>query len=392
MKLAVTAWASQAARPRWRPGLLRLLLLAQYTLFGVTIGLQSTLWSDVQQGLGLGEGLFGTLMVVTPLTGFLLLLTASRHWGRYGQRRVATAGLLVIAGALFALGTAQNVAMFVASRALSGLGFALLESAANNAALDWEETTGRRIVGMLYAFFSAGMVVGALSAGLLLQVGLSYREALLLLPPLLLLTALWTALSAYPPERVSATGASGIVSRAILRRRIFLALVAISLLGVAGEALVDLWAVIYLRGLGAEALASSAAFALFSGAMVAGRLANSTLIVRWGAAAAIRCTAAAAASAALLLALGGVLPSVVAFALLALGVAGVLPTALSAARELLADEGEAAVNGIVATTYLGFVVGPPTIGWLAELCGLQPALLIFLAVIAAVMYGLSREL
>ena len=78
-------------------------------------------------------------------------------------------------------------------------------------------------------------------------------------------------------------------------------------------------------------------------------------------------------------------------ALLALGVANVVPTVLSATRELPGEGSEGAVNGIVATTYLGFVVGPPAIGWLAELCGLLPAMLIFLAVVATLMYALSRE-
>jgi MFS family permease len=391
VKLIAIRLAGEGALPRWSPALLRLLLLAQYVLFGATIGLQSMIWGDVQHALRLGEGPFGTVMVVTPMVGFVLLLTASRSWRRFGQRRVATAGLLTIGGALLALGSAHTVAMLLVSRVLSGLGFALLESAANNGALDWEQATGRRVVGTLYAFFSVGMVAGALGGGLLLQAGVGYRAALLLLAPCMLLAAAFTALTAYPPERAGG-GPAGGVSGAILRRRGFLTLAAISLLGVAGEALVDLWAVIYLRGLGANALAGSVAFALFSGAMVAGRLANPALITRWGARAAIRFTAASAAGAALLLALGGALPSVAAFALLALGVAGVLPTMLSAARERFTAEGEAPVNAIVATTYLGFVVGPPAIGWLAELCGLQPAMLIFLGLIAAAMYGLSREL
>jgi MFS family permease len=231
-------------------------------------------------------------------------------------------------------------------------------------------------------------VLGALGGGLLVQAGLSYRAALLLLAPLLLLLAAATAACRYPPERQALAPSGGVVPLAILRNRGFLVLATISLLGVAAESIVDLWAIIYLREQGAGALAGSFAFALFSGAMVGGRFANAAMLARWGTSATLRSAAAGIALAALLLAIGGAVPSVAGFALLALAVAGVLPTVMSATREHFAGESEAAVNGIVSTTYLGFVIAPPAVGWLAELCGLLPAMVFFLAIVVASLLAL----
>ncbi|HMQ31169.1 MAG TPA: MFS transporter [Chloroflexaceae bacterium] len=370
----------------WR---LRALLAAQFALLGLVIGAQSVLWSDIKLGLGLGDGVFGTAMMLTPLVGFVTLL-AGGPWRRLGQRPLALAGLLAIAGSVLLLATARTLWPFLAARVLAGLGFALLEGAVNRAALGWERSTGRQLVGLIYAMFSGGMVTGALAAGALVARGLGYGAALALLVPALLLVAAATAVTAYPQERSGATPGAAVAPGGLRDGR-FLLLACLALLAVAGEAVADLWGVIYLRTLGADALAGSVVFALFNGAMILGRLANGPLIARWGARAALRCAWVGTGLAAALLGLGGPLLSAAAFTLIGLAVAGVIPTLLSLARAGRAADGDAMVNRIVATTYLGFVVVPPVVGWLAELWGLQPALLLVLATISVALWRLARR-
>jgi predicted MFS family arabinose efflux permease len=125
--------------------------------------------------------------------------------------------------------------------------------------------------------------------------------------------------------------------------------------------------------------------------MIAGRLANAAIVGRWGARTALRCAYAGIAAAATLLALGGALAGAVAFGVLGLGVAGVVPTLLSASRQQLPDESDAATSGIVAAAYLGYVVAAPTIGWLAEALGMRVALPLILGAVALAMSWLSRK-
>jgi MFS family permease len=89
------------------------------------------------------------------------------------------------------------------------------------------------------------------------------------------------------------------------------------------------------------------------------------------------------------LAVGGEALSATAFSVLGLAIAGVAPTVLAVARARPTDERAAVVNAMVATTYLGFVVTPPTVGWLAELFGLQPTLLLVLAALLVAMRCLA---
>jgi MFS family permease len=369
---------------------LRWLLAAQYALFGIMAGAQSVLWEDLRRALALGEGAFGTAMLLTPLVGFCVLVAGQGAWSRLSRQRLAMAALGVIACALLVMTLAANLWGLLLFRALSGVGFALLEGAVTNAALDWERATGRRTVGMLYAVFSGGALAGALIAGALLRVGWGYAQVLAALIPAFVLLACATGSAAYP-ARQRIAGAAPALPIALLRDRRFLALAAICLLGVCAEALADLWMTIYLRGLGADALAAGAAFALFSAALIAGRLANAPLLARWGPRAPLRLACAASLVALALLAWGGLAGAVAAFVTLGLGVAGVTPTVLGIAQAQLASQRDSAVNGIVATAYLGFVVAPPAVGWLAEWLGLQPALIAVLAVAALGLGWLSRK-
>lgn len=366
---------------RRRQPSLRLLLSIQYALFSLVIGLQGVLWGEVQQALDLGERIFGAAMAITPLTGFVVLVIASPYLRPIGRRRLAVGGLLAIAGALLALGMAKTVGGLLLVRLLAGLGFALLESSATSTALDWEATHGRGLLGVLYGVFSGGMVLGALLGSVLLGVGVPYREALLLLVPGVLLTAAATGLAVYPQVHPAPGAAPARAPLALLRNRGFLVLATLCLLGVASEALADLWAVIYLRDLGAPPLISGAAFALFNGAMIGGRLANGALHAWLGVRRLVQLAGLGVAGASGLLAFGGVPASVAAFGLLGLAVAGVMPTVLGLAC-VERNGGEAAVRGLVATTYLGFVLTPPLIGWLAERYGLGLALLLCLGLIS----------
>ncbi|MBC8077994.1 MAG: MFS transporter, partial [Chloroflexales bacterium] len=220
--------------------------------------------------------------------------------------------------------------------------------------------------------------------------GWGYQSVLASLVPLFALLAAATLCVAYPPQQ-SGAGTAQTMSLALLRDRRFITLAAICLLGVCGEALADIWMMIYLRALGADAVVGGGAFALFSAAIIIGRLANAPMQARWGAAATLRYAGAAGALALALLAWGELFSTIAAFVILGLGVAGVTPTVIGAAQTRLPHQRDAAVNGLVATAYLGFVVAPPTVGWLAEWLGLQPALLLVLAISAGAIYCLARE-
>jgi fucose permease len=363
---------------RWRPRLALALLLAYFGLFGTIIGAQGVLWAEIIQALSLSKTIFGGVQLVAPLLSVGLLLVSGQIDSWLGKKRMALAGLALLAAAQLALARAPNLALLLMALLVTGAGNALLETAMNSATLDWEQITRHNVMNAMHAGFSAGAMLGAFGAGALLGLGWRYDQVLLLLMLLAIVILIATLPVTYPPvvasDHAEHAGPAATLRMLVVRPGI-LVLAVLCLFGIVGESVANLWSVIYLRELGAHAVLGGAAFALFNGAMLTGRLFKTALVARKGARASLLVSGAGVTLSTVLLMLpGGVPIAVLAFGLLGLAVAGVVPTALSAAARLSPGNSGAVTGAIMATAYSGFIVIPPLTGWLADLFSLQVAL------------------
>src|SRR5204863_1919249 len=133
--------------------------------------------------------------------------------------------------------------------------------------------------------------------------------------------------------------------------------------------------VIYLRQLGAPAMISGMSFALFNGAMLCGRLINSSIVARRGFRFSMALSSVTLILATLLLiATHNLWLATTGFIFLGLGVAGVVPTVLSRASQLAPNMPGAVSGGIMAAAYICFIVCPPAVGWVAQATSLRVAL------------------
>jgi MFS family permease len=148
------------------------------------------------------------------------------------------------------------------------------------------------------------------------------------------------------------------------------------------------WSGIYLRhDAGASPAAAAMAFTGFSFGMAVARLGGDVLNARIGAGRLLRGGMALVA-----IALGGVLligepvPAVIGFALCGLGIANAVPLLFSAAGRL--DPPGPSLAATFTLGYMGFIVGPPVIGILADQIGLPSTLsLLLLAALAVTVLG-----
>jgi len=139
-----------------------------------------------------------------------------------------------------------------------------------------------------------------------------------------------------------------------------------------GEGSVTDWGALRLHGLGAGAGLAAAGYAAFALAEACGRLAGSWLLARFGQRTVLVSGGLATCAGMLCAALAPSIPVVVAgFALAGLGVANAFPAAMTRVGLLAGPHGVA-----IASTlgYGGFLLGPPTIGFLAGWLGLGPSL------------------
>jgi MFS family permease len=136
------------------------------------------------------------------------------------------------------------------------------------------------------------------------------------------------------------------------------------------------WGGLYLtRDLGTSTAVAALAFAAFSGGMTAGRVFGDWLNHRLGAATLMQGGSALAG-----LALGGMLllaspaPAIAGFFLVGIGVANGVPLVFSAAGHAPAGESGPNIAAVSSMGSIGFLAGPPFIGFFAEATSLPLAL------------------
>jgi fucose permease len=143
-----------------------------------------------------------------------------------------------------------------------------------------------------------------------------------------------------------------------------------------GEGAMGDWSAVYLdQSLGADVGLAAMAFAVFSLTMALGRFAGDRVVARLGGGAVV-CGGGALAALGLgaTLLIGRPEVAIVGFGLIGAGLSCIFPVTLSAATRTPGIAAGAAIGGVCTIGYLGFLVGPPAIGGLAELVGLPTAL------------------
>ena len=335
--------------------------------------------SEGQLGLALFMAAVGALFAM-PLTGALA--------GRHGSRAATAVTVALYGLAVPGLALAPG---------LVGLGLALLAVGAASGALDVsmnaqgvavERRYRRPIMSSLHGMFSLGGMSGAAATALI-------ASRLDLFPHFLLVGALIVVLGllacapmlAASTEDRSAGPGFAKPSLGLLVPGV------VALSSLLSEGAMADWSAVYLsESLGAGTALAAAAFAAFSLAMAIGRFSGDRLVARLGGDLVVRAGGAlAAAGLAGTLLIGHPLAAVIGFALVGAGLSCTFPVVLSAAARSPEMPPSAAIAAVCTLGYLGFLIGPPAIGGLAELIGLPAALGLVVLLCALVAALGSRE-
>ena len=351
--------------------------LGAFGAFGLFWRTFAVLLADLSRALDLSPGPLGLALFVGAAASILAMATLGWTADRLGRRVLLMISGAVMGAGIAALAFTSNYAALLAALIVLYSASGLYDVGINAAAVDLERTTGRRFMAVLHAAFSAGGVVGALSSGALLSVGLDYR--LVYLGVLLPLGAVIFAVATtqLPPPGAALDNEDRGQRPPLLYRNAPLLLIAlIATLALLSEGEMEHWSGVYLRQtLGLSALLGGSGVAVFYAAMALGRLGAAFVIARFG----NRLTLQGAG----LLTAGGMAlslvtrePSVVIAGFLVVGLAlsAVVPISFSAAGDLAPERAGAAISVVTTLGYGGFLLGPVIIGGLAEVLGLRIAL------------------
>ena len=250
-----------------------------------------------------------------------------------------------------------------------------MDVAINADAVHEEVASGRPLLNLAHASFSAAVFFASLLTGLLRSLGAEPMAVFALVSALVVTAAVATRPG---PIRPWTTAAEGEAPRLI--QRVPGWLLALGLLGAMAfwiESAWQSWGAVHLeRAFDAGAGTSALAPALFAGAMAVGRLTAHRLAPPGSERTVLVAAAALAASGSALAAFAGsALVALVGILVAGAGCAVCAPTIISiAGRAAKSRERATLVGSLTTLMYLGFLVGPAAVGGLAELTTLRASL------------------
>lgn len=354
------------------------------TLFLVNGALFATWVSRIpaiEAGRGMTHAMLGLALFVVALGAMISMPLAGFLISRIGSDRVCRAAVLLYASMLPLLILAPNAVTFALALFAFGFGHGALDVAMNAQAVSVEKSYRRPIMSSFHALFSTGGLIGAALGGGIAALGLQPATHFSLMAAVLGGIALTTFRSLHPFEG-SMVPAAAIEPKAFfpLPSRGLVALGAIALCIMMGEGAMADWSAVYLRKIidTSEGLAATG-YAAFSIAMAAGRFFGDRLSAHFGPVQLVRGSALFA-----MVGLGLVLStpysvvSLLGFACVGLGFAPIIPQVFSAAGHHSGVNHGVALASVTTLGYLGFLLGPPAIGFAAGWVGLHAALAILL--------------
>ncbi len=317
------------------------------------------------------------------LLGTRVANPAVRRWGGRGVVRGGIPGLCLGFTLLpWAGGLASLTAIFFGIGLLAGL----VDVAMNIEAVAVERRFGRRVMTAIHGTWSVALFVGAGLA----TVGIAARipiEVHLPASAALVVAASWALLRWLPmSDRVGSITQQGPALRSEASRRVVLLLCLIAAGSFLMEGIAIEWSAVFLReSIGVDPRAAGLGVVAFSAGMAAARFVGDGLVARFGQPAVVRVGAVGAfAALGTILLVHRLVLSIVGFGLVGLGLGPVVPLAFRAAGSIARPEGGSFLPLVATAGYVGSIVGPLVVGFLADRHGLRGAFLVPLVSLGAV--------
>ena len=359
-------------------------VLGIFFLNGFGFGSWAVRIPAVQERLDLGEGLLGLALLGMAAGSLVSMPLAGGLVSRLGSRPVVGATGLGFFLALPLLAWSPSLALLMPALAFAGASGGSLDVSMNAHAVAVEKGQGRPIMSSFHAAFSLGGLAGAAVGGAVAAWGVGVAPHLAGVSALSLAAFALAYLRMLPADEDRGECGEPAFARPT---RALAGLGVISFCVLLGEGAMADWSAVYLKGtLGTGPGFAAAGFAAFSAAMVAGRLLGDRVTARFGPVALVRAGAAISATGlGISLAVAHPAAALVGFACAGLGFSIIFPTALSAAGRTKDSATGPAIAAVATAGYFGFLVGPPSIGFVAEGVGLGGALFIVVALSATIV-------
>ncbi|WP_085648183.1 MULTISPECIES: MFS transporter [unclassified Pseudomonas] len=332
---------------------------------------------------GLDEGTLGLLLLCLGVGSILAMPLAGILATRFGCRKVATGGTLLICAALPLLATVSSIPALIATLFMFGAGLGTVDSTVNLQAVIVERASGKNMMSGFHGLFSLGGIVGAAGVSALLGLGLSPLAAMLVVV-VVLIAALFKAVPHMLPYGSESSGPAFAVPHGIV---LFIGGMCFIVFLTEGAAL-DWSAVFLAQERGIDTAYAGLGYAAFALTMTAGRFTGDRIVRALGATRIILFGGLLAAAG---LFLATFAPSwqaaLLGYALVGAGCSNIVPVLYTAVGKQTVMPESIAVPAITTLGYAGILAGPAVIGFVAHASSLSFAFGLMATLLVAVAIG-----
>lgn len=357
-----------------------------FLMSGLCMGAWAPLVPYARTRAGVDDGALGLLLLCLGLGSLVMMPLAGVMNARKGCRFTMHIGIALVLLTLPMLATTHSFAGLMVALTVFGAGCGAVDVTMNVQGVMVERATGRSLMSGFHGLFSLGTIVSAAGMTALLWLGAT---------PLLASSAVMAALVAFVlaagRQMLGRSGEEGSPIFVRPNRKVLL-LGTLCLLAFLAEGAILDWSAVFLtEERGVEHSIAGLGYATFAVMMALGRLSGDRIVLKLG-------SRVALIGGGLIVVLGFLMVvlitnwwlNLVGFAVIGAGLANIAPVYLSLAGAQRAMPGELAIAAATSIGYLGILMGPALIGFLAHSTSLSVALLAVASSMIAVMISATR--
>ncbi|MFI6981986.1 MFS transporter [Embleya sp. NPDC050154] len=367
----------------------RFSLLACFLIQGASFALLVTRIPAIQRRYDMGDGTLTAVLSVVPIVAGVGSVLAGALAKRYGSHTVLRVSQPIVCAILIGVGAGDRLWQLAIVLFVFGLSLGAVDATMNMQGVAIQGRAGRSIMLGFHASYSLGGLAGAGVAGLcawgdVALVWMYAGAAVLTVPALLVvgpgyLRADTAAPATEPvdPERPAYK----------LPWRPLIPLCLVMTFAYIGDSTVANWSAVYLE----KVLDSSEAFAVvpyiaYMITTLIGRGVGDLGVRRWGMVNVVRGGAVvAAAGFAVVLAAPHAAVGLLGFVILGVGLCVLVPQTFAAGGRQSPRDADEAVARLNIFNYVGFLIGTPLVGGIADLASFRVAMLVPLFLVLAVV-------
>lgn len=338
---------------------------------------------DIQHAMGVAEGALGLALIGTAVGTLISLTFAGGLIEKIGHRRVLLTALPLLA-VFYALAVwaPSPLTLFLMLLPV-GLTIGAIEVIINLEADRVEHAIGRRIMNRAHGFWSVGFFSAGLIGSLIAQSGLSPQLHLLIMAPVIFI-ATAVILGRFEAAEHRTGGSTDEGPRFAQPTLAILVLVCVTMAAVMMEGAGIDWSAIYMRDVFlAEPFLAGFAVALGAGAQALMRFVADGFVERSNPVVVARILLGVLGAGALLVFFANApWVALMGFAMMGVGTSAIFPLAMSAAAQRTDRPAAVNVAALAQISFVGFLLGPPLLGFVAEHFGIRWAFGIGLPLVA----------